>query len=229
MAFRALSLFAVAAVAEKIADWENGAKFEKCLKITDLETKTLDDDITLYDRDEGGCCPEGTVPGVKHTNLYQGPQIICGFKDDGSLSMSTGSSNGVKTCTYNQCFVWKQGVECADGSQRLNGCCAEADDCSGNACGFKETCKNYAKYFNNVYSERTNYCTIYHKDYSSLGYAGTSQKTDDIADGSLVIDKLYTFTQCAGDAGSSGGSSDVNSAAQFSVSAVIALLCLKLM
>jgi hypothetical protein len=189
--------------AVKIADMEQGAAFDKCISITDLETKTIDDDITLVDREDGGCCPDGTVPGVKYTTSYFGPQIVCGFKTDGSVQVSTGSSNGNKVCTYNSCYVLKQNVECADGRQFLNGCCAAPADCSGNACGFKASCKNYASSFNNVYSNKVNYCTTYDKDYGTKGWAGTSDKADDQADGKLQADKLYTYTQCA--AGSTSG------------------------
>merc|ERR1712224_737786 len=80
-----------------------GAEFDKCISNSDFQGKTLEDDITLIDRDANGCCPAGSVPGAKHYDKYVGAQVICGFKSDGSVAVSTGSSNGVKTCTTNAC------------------------------------------------------------------------------------------------------------------------------
>ena len=62
-AFLALG-FASIVGSEKIGDMDQGAEFTKCISKTDLETKTLDDDITLIDR-VGDCCPAGSVPGVR--------------------------------------------------------------------------------------------------------------------------------------------------------------------
>merc|ERR1719217_184261 len=99
-----LSLTATTALADahgekmKFADSEQGAAFDKCIKIEDFTTKTLDDEVEVVARDEGGCCPDGYVPGAKHYNNYVGAQVICGFKADGSVAPSTGSSNGAKTC-----------------------------------------------------------------------------------------------------------------------------------
>ena len=100
----------------KIADMEQGLEFTKCINNTDLQTKTLDDDITLIDRRVDGCCPAGSSPGVKYYNNYRGAQIVCGMKDDGTVALSTGSSNNVKTCTYNKCYVMKQNIPCKDGT-----------------------------------------------------------------------------------------------------------------
>merc|ERR1719389_1659144 len=154
---------------------DQGAEFTKCIKITDLETKTLDDDIDLVDKETGGCCPDDTVPGVKYYNSYRGAQVVCGFKDDGTVALSTGSSNGAKTCTYNKCYVMKQNLECKDGTkQLLNGCCGAKPQTN-----FKAQCKFYDKSFNNAYSEKVQFCTTYDKDYGSKGWAGTSAATDD--------------------------------------------------
>jgi hypothetical protein len=225
------------ASADKLIDFEEGSLFTKCLKITDLETKSIEDDIELVERDASGCCPNATVPGVKHTNMYVGPQVVCGLKDDGTISLSTGSSNGVKTCTYNSCFVMKQNLECEDGSkQRINGCCAPKADCAGNNCGFKELCKNYNNNFNNAYSESADYCTVYHKNYGTVGNEGTSLKTDDVdmsGDAKkLVTDKVYVYARCEG--GSSGSSSlndslsgAVKTTASGSMMAVAVLLAVK--
>merc|ERR1712194_50873 len=174
--------------------------------------KTIEDDITLVERDAQGCCPTDTVPGAKHTTTYEGPQVVCGIKDDGSVTMSTGSSNGVKTCTYNSCFVMKKNLACAaDGSkQMINGCCATKASCNSNACGFKADCKNYGSSFNNVYSQSVGYCTTYDKDYGTKGYAGTLAATDDVdtsgSEKKLLVDKVYTYTRCAG--GSAGAASN---------------------
>jgi len=203
VAFLALGAATIAG-SVKITDMEQGAEFTKCISKTDLETKTLDDDITLIDRVDG-CCPAGSVPGVKHTNQYAGAQILCGMKDDGTLALTTGSSNGVKTCTYNKCYVMKQNIPCADGTkQRLNGCCGAKPQTN-----FDAQCKFYDKSFNNAHSEKVQYCTTYDKDYGSKGYAGTSAKTDDVAGGKLQVAKLYTYTPCPGSlqGGGGGGSS----------------------
>merc|ERR1712224_1095195 len=107
-----------------------------------------------------------------------------------------GSSNGVKTCTYNHCYVYKQDLSCKTGGakQRLNGCCAEPSSCSRTACGFETDCKSYAYNFNNAHSESVKYCLTYHKNYK---IENTAAKTDDQADHKLQIDKLYVYTACA--------------------------------
>lgn len=186
----------------KIGEMDQGAEFTKCISNTDLETKTLDDDITLVDRVDG-CCPAGSVPGVKLFASYSGAQIICGMKDDGTVALSTGSSNGKKTCTYNKCYVMKQNIPCKDGTkQRLNGCCGAKPQTN-----FDAQCKFYDKSFNNAHSEAVKYCTTYDKDYGTKGWAGTAEKTDNVADGKLQVDKLYTYTPCPGNMVGGGGSS----------------------
>jgi hypothetical protein len=200
-AFLALGVATIAG-SVKIGDMEQGAEFTKCISNADLETKTLDDDITLIERVDG-CCPAGSVPGVKFFASYSGAQIVCGMKDDGTVALSTGSSNGVKTCTYNKCYVMKQNIPCKDGiKQRLNGCCGAKPQTN-----FDAQCKFYDKSFNNAHSEKVNYCTTYDKDYGSKGRAGTSAKTDDVAGGKLQVDKLYTYTPCPGNLVGGGGSS----------------------
>lgn len=187
-------------VATKLADMEQGAKFEKCITIADWEGKTLADDITLQDRDANGCCPTGTVPGVRHYSKYVGAQVVCGFKSDGTVATSSSTSDGVETCTYNQCYIWKQNIACSSGVQRLNGCCAAKADCTGSACGFKEACKHYA--YNNPGNSDAQYCLSYNKDYK-MEY--TSAKDDDQADDKLQTDKVYQYTACAGGAGDDAG------------------------
>jgi len=204
-----LSLTATGAVAEtmKFADSEQGAAFDKCIKIKDFTTKTLDDEVEVVARDEGGCCPEGYTPGAKHYNNYQGAQVVCGFKEDGKVALSTGSSGGKKTCTYNGCYVMKQGLSCkspkGDTKQLLNGCCAAEVYCGTNGCSFEENCKNYAYTFNTVYSEKVNYCLSYAKTYAMD--VGTADKTDDVKEGKLVVENVHTYTACAG--GAAGGGS----------------------
>jgi len=188
---------------------EQGAKFEHCIAIADWEGKTLADEIALQHRDANGCCPAGTVPGVKHKSSYVNAQVVCGFKADGTVAMSTSTSNGVTTCTYNQCYIWKQHLECdASGSmQRLNGCCAAPADCTSNNCGFKTGCKNYAYSQGNMMAnDEAKYCATYNTNYK-MEY--TSVRTDDQANDKLQIDKVYTYTACSG--GSGGGSSNPGS------------------
>jgi len=197
---RAVGVAAVLAVASaaKVAlnTYDQGASFTKCINITDFETKTLADEIDLIDRDANGCCPEYSVPGAKWKANYKGAQVVCGFKADGTVALTTGTTNGNKTCTYNSCYVDKQNLPCADNStQLLNGCCAAT---TGSNTGFGAQCKNYYYNFNNAYSKRVQYCTTYDKDYGSLGKAGTPGKTDDQADGKLVVANISTFTLCAG-------------------------------
>lgn len=115
-------------------------------------------------------------------------------------SPSTGSSNNVKTCTYNKCYVMKQNIPCKDGSkQRLNGCCGAKPQTN-----FDAQCKFYDYNFNNAYSEKVEYCLTYDKDYGTKGKAGTSTQTDDVADGKLQVDKLYVYTPCPGNMVSGG-------------------------
>lgn len=197
-----LSLTAAIALAEtmKFADSEQGAAFDKCIKIEDFTTKTLDDEVEVVAREEGGCCPDGYTAGAKYYNSYQGAQVVCGFKDDGTVKTSTGSSNGAKTCTFNNCYVMKQGLTCKeDTKQLLNGCCGATKGSRT----FEDACLSYDKSYNTVYKNTVEYCLSYDKDYGSKGWSGTADKTDDQADGKLVVENLYTYTPCAG--GSAGG------------------------
>merc|ERR1719162_1485581 len=99
-----------------LTDLEQGAKFDKCIRIADWSSKRLSDEVDVAERDANGCCPDGFTPGVKHYDNYVGAQVVCGFKADGTVATSTSTSNGVKTCTYNQCYVWKQNLECVSGN-----------------------------------------------------------------------------------------------------------------
>jgi len=205
---RAVGVAAVLAVAsaEKVAlnTYDQGASFTKCINITDFASKTLADEIDLIDRDEsGGCCPEGSVPGAKWYASYKGAQVVCGFKADGTIATSSSTSNGVKTCTYNNCYVDKQNLPCADDSkQLLNGCCAGTTAANT---GFPTQCKNYYSSLSNAYSESYKYCTTYDKDYGTKGWAGTAEATDDQADGKLVPANIYTYTPCEGGGDGDGG------------------------
>jgi len=195
-----LALISVAG-AVKLIDMKQGEEFTKCIKIEDFKTKTLADEIQLADRElSGGCCPDKTVPGVKFYSSYMSAQVVCGFKDDGSISLTTGSSNGVKTCTYNKCFVQKQNIGCKDGTkQLLNGCCGTKPQTN-----FKDDCKSYDNSFTSVYGDAVPYCRTYNKVFKM---EGTTDKTDDIKDGILVIDNLYTYTPCKGGSSTGGGGS----------------------
>lgn len=212
-----------------LSSYGHGEVFDKCIKISDWESATLSSDIELSDRDSNGCCPAGSVPGQKHTTSYTGAQVTCGFKADGTIQMSTSTSNGVSTCTYNNCFVQKWDFTCEDGSKMLlNGCCAAPDACSGNACGFQADCKNYASSMSNVHSESTEYCTTYHKNYGTIGMHGTAVASDDVTDAdppALNMDNLYMYALCEEGGGSSGGSNTASMArAQQALSAAVAVL-----
>jgi hypothetical protein len=203
-ALPALSLLFAAVVvgtsAVKIADMDQGAEFTKCLNISDWQTKTLADYITLFDRMANGCCPKGTLPGHKFYTAYKSPQIVCGFKADGSIKVSITSGTNAK-CEYNKCYVDKQNLACADDSkQLLNGCCAKTTYWNS---GFPATCKNYyyAKQSTGVNGDKMIYCTTYHKSYSAKGRAGTTKKDDDQAAGKLVPANIDTYATCDGSAG----------------------------
>jgi len=206
----ALSLFFAAVVvgtsAIKIADMEQGAEFTKCLNITDWETKTLADDITLSDRLANGCCPAGALPGHKFYTAYKSPQIVCGFKADGTVKVSITSGTNAK-CEYNKCYVDKQNLACADDSkQLLNGCCAKT---TGANTGFPATCNNYhyKGQSTGVNGDKIVYCTTYHKNYGTKGRAGTTKKDDDQAGGKLVPANIDTYATCDGSTGGAAGSS----------------------
>jgi len=170
------------AYAATIGEMAQGAEFTKCIKITDYNSKTLADDVTLVDRNAvTGCCPAGNTPGIKHYNSYWGAQIECGWKDDGTVSVSTGT-----TCNYGKCYVIKQDLECSDGTkQLLNGCCGPKG-----ATTFKTGCEKYDYVANTV-----RYCLSYETNYEM---DGTAEKTDDQLDGKLQLDKLYVYSPCAG-------------------------------
>jgi hypothetical protein len=151
---------------------------------------------------EGGCCPQGFIPGAKSYNQYQGAQVVCGFKADGTVAISQGSSGGSKTCTYNKCYVHKQNLPCSDGSRQLiNGCCGKTkSDRKFETPG----CLHYDYTLNNAFNQQYEYCLSYDRYYGSKGYSGTNDKTDDQDESQLQVGNLYTYTPCAG--GDVGGS-----------------------
>merc|ERR1719201_1315087 len=205
-----LSLAATTVLGEtmKFADSEQGAAFDKCLKIEDYNTKTLDDEVEVVAREEGGCCPDGYTAGAKYYTSYQGAQIVCGFKEDGTVATSKGSSNGVKTCTFNSCYVVKQGLPCKeDTKQLLIGCCGATKGSRT----FQDSCMSYDYTYNTVYQNTVEYCLTYDKDYGTKGWYGTADLADDQAEGKLVVENLYTYTPCeGGSAGSSAASAETS-------------------
>jgi hypothetical protein len=214
-----LSAVVIGATAIKIADMEQGAEFTKCVSISDFQTKMLADDITLLDRLANGCCPKDSVPGKKWVTGYKGAQIVCGFKADGTIATSTTSGTNAK-CTYNKCYVDKQNLACADDTkQLLNGCCAATTKANT---GFPALCKNYFQTITTVNKDKVNYCTTYHKNYGTVGRAGTTVKTDDQADGKLQPDKIDTYATCAGGsgAGASGAGTGATTGATTTTSGV---------
>jgi len=190
----------------KIGDLAQGSEFTQCIKITDFNTKSLADEVEVTDRVDG-CCPEGYIPGIKHYNNYWGAMVICGFKEDGSVSLSTKTSNSVKTCEYNKCYVVKMAVTCADKSMMtLDGCCPKDQ--------YTADCLKYVKSAS-FFNEKVSYCLNYQKKYK---LEGTTEKTDDqvTVDGktSLSIANLKAYTVCPGGfTGVGGGTSAATPAA----------------
>jgi len=193
-----LSLAAGPSLALKFGDLAQGAEFSQCIKITDFNSKSLADDVEVVDKADG-CCPEGSIPGIKWYNQYWGSMIVCGFKDDGSVNMGTSTSNGVKSCEYNKCYVVKMDITCADDSKmKLDGCCPKDQ--------WTADCKMYSK-SQSFFNEKVTYCLSYAKKYT---LDGTVDKTDDQVDGKLSLTGAYAYTGCApfgGNLGGSGGSS----------------------
>jgi hypothetical protein len=197
------SVGSVTTTTVKFGDMAQGAAFDKCIAICDFNSKTLSEDVRVTDRMDGGCCPQGFIPGAKYYAQYQGAQVVCGFKDDGSVALSTGSSNGKKTCTYNGCYVQKQNLPCSDDSRQLiNGCCGKTKGSRT----FQDGCKSYDYVLKNAYNQQYEYCLSYDKDYGTKGNVGTAAATDDIKDGSLQTGNLNTYTPCAGSEVGGGGS-----------------------
>jgi len=188
MNFVTIGLLIVGTTAEtlKVGDLAQGSEFTKCIKITDFNSKTLTDDVEVTDKVDG-CCPEGYIPGIKNYNNYWGAMVVCGFKDDGSVAMSSSTSNSVKSCTYNKCYVVKMDLTCKDSSKMtLDGCCPKDQ--------WDDNCKMYTK-SQSFFTEKVGYCLSYAKNYE---LEGTNDKTDDVVDGVLSLTNLKSYTECAG-------------------------------
>jgi len=204
--FTASMMFAVGALADKIGDMDQGAEFTKCIALDDFHSKTLDDDITLHDRDANGCCAEGHVPGAKLYTAYQGSQIACGVEDDGTAGgYSSSSSNGVTTCDYGKCYVFKQGLACSDDTmQLLNGCCGATKSSRT----FTDDCMSYDYTHSTATageSATTEYCLTYDQNYGTKGNEGTTEADDDIADGKFLVENFNSYAACEGGSVSGGG------------------------
>jgi len=211
-------LMSTGALATKIADMDQGAEFTQCISLSDWNTKTADDDITLTDKDASGCCGEGHVPGVKLYASYWGAQVVCAVGDDGSIgSYSTSSSNGNNTCDYGKCYVMKiaDKITCAENAAPLlNGCCGATK----NSRTFSTTCLSYDYTLSTGTAgdnAEAEYCLTYHKDYGTIGYSGTAEATDDIADGVFQVDKFYAYAPCAE---GGGGGSEADSTQRMTIS-----------
>jgi len=212
----------------KFADAEQGAAFDKCIKIEDWNTKTLDDEVEVVAREEGGCCPNGTLPGVAHNMANTGAQVICGFTGEfTAVKVSTGA----QTCTYNKCYVHKQGLTCKDDTkQLLNGCCGA----TWGKRTFKANCKGEDQPRNpgtgdllprlkTVYGNEYEWCISTDVDYRKLddprddvdgyGRVGTDGFADDQKDGKLVVENMYVYTPCEGSFAGPATSDTVRTAA----------------
>jgi len=198
MHFLTIGLLIASTTAEtlKVGDLAQGSEFTKCIKITDFNSKTLNDDVEVTDKVDG-CCPEGYIPGIKWYNNYWGAMVVCGFKEDGSVAMSSSTSNSVKSCTYNKCYVVKMDLTCKDSSKMtLDGCCPKDQ--------WDDDCKMYTK-SQSFFSEKVGYCLSYAKNYK---LEGTNEKTDDVVDGVLSLTNVKAYTECAGAfGGTSSGTS----------------------
>jgi len=190
-----------------ISTLATGTQFTKCIKTTDYETKKITESVQVADYLSNGCCPDDSIPGVKHYNKYYGAQVICGFQDDGAVSASAKTSNGATTCTYNKCFVVNlNGHTCKDGSKMtINGCCPKDQ--------WQADCKMYSK-SQTLNKKKVNYCLSYAKSYKMEGTVDT--KDDITSDGKLSLDNLYVFTPCTGVSvvGAPDGTTDASGAVQ---------------
>lgn len=206
--FAAIAAFAATANAVVIGEMEQGAPFTQCIDVEDFSSKTLHDDITLVDRDANGCCPDNTVPGARAVSTYQGAQIQCGFTDDyvttGGIASASSTSNGVRSCSYNNCYVVKQDLTCSDDTkQSLNGCCGDGP------LTFSDSCSHY-HYTNpmNHGGDPWMYCLTYNKVYVM---EHTADYADDIVDDKFVPGAFYTYTPCEGSMAAEGYSATTES------------------
>jgi len=191
----------------RLSDLDQGAPFNKCICIGDWNTKDFNDLINVRDKDELGCCPLGTVPGAQAVGSYQSAQVVCGFTSDGSLNINVNTAFG---CDYEQCYVDKQNIPCADGTSiRLNGCCAGSPSGQGDVTDAARldyadsaSCLGYTWEFPTAISlfDFFEVCSHYHTDYSSATDVGTAATADDVDAGNAGFntDNYATYRRCAG-------------------------------
>lgn len=198
-----LLIVSTAAETLKVGDLAQGSEFTKCIKVTDFNSKSLADEVEVTEKVDG-CCPEGYIPGIKWYNNYWGAMVVCGFKDDGSVQMKMSTSNSVKSCEYNKCYVVKMDITCKDDSKMtIDGCCPKDQ--------YTDDCLSYTK-SQTFFKEKVSYCLSYAKKYS---LEGTNEKTDDqvTTDGvtSLSLTNLKSYTVCPGGFGGAAASGEASS------------------
>jgi len=202
----------------KLASYEHGEEFDKCISIADWNSKTPYEDIDLFDREAAGCCPRNTIPGAPYGNAALerrfGPRVVCGFKDDDTLEFRTGlgedgygvntwkNPEAINTCSFNKCFVIKQDVGCELGGVNfLNGCCPipPMEVCgSQDRCGFPSGCEFTAYGPSGAYREGSiRHCF---PRATPPAWVGTPDKRDDWSDGKLVLDNFERYASCPGPA-----------------------------
>merc|ERR1719324_1649581 len=114
--------------------------------------------------------------------------------------MAMTTSNSVKTCESNKCYVVMMDITCADNSKmKLDGCCRDDADLDADGNGKHTTqwtadCKMYSK-SQTFFGTKVGYCLSYAKKYK---LEGTNEKTDDVVDGTLSLANLKAYTVCAG-------------------------------
>lgn len=203
-----------------------GAPFNDCICILDWNTKDYNDEISIYDKDDSGCCPRGTVPGVQATANYQSAMIVCGFNADGTITGGTsGTQSNAGVCNYEQCYVDKQNLPCAGtgaSRQRINGCCNGNSQGSSWGCGDvtqamrldyadsagvtdAATCLGYAYTPETLHSTGSardyfEYCSHYNSVFSGTTDVGTAATADDIDDGEAGFntENYGTYERCVG-------------------------------
>eukprot|EP00929_Paragymnodinium_shiwhaense_P002329 TRINITY_DN102558_c0_g1_i1.p1 TRINITY_DN102558_c0_g1~~TRINITY_DN102558_c0_g1_i1.p1 ORF type:complete len:275 (-),score=31.54 TRINITY_DN102558_c0_g1_i1:590-1378(-) len=182
-------------------DTEDGAPFTKCVGVHDFEAKTLLDNVTLQERNADGCCPPGTLPGAEHVPGRAGAQIVCGFSHEAGVKFETNQRNFLAPCTYSECYINKQNVACLNGTQRLNGCCAEAE-CSSESCGFGDDCTHVLRTVQDLgKAAKSRVCATYHKDWMSEDTVGTDDDDDDFENTSgtkkMLPCNVFSFASCS--------------------------------
>lgn len=195
---------------DKISNYAQGARWsDKCILISDWNSKDYDDDIHVIARNSTtGCCPEGFIPGVEATaaGSYISGQVVCGIGSDGTqTAFSRSTSNGVTTCNYGQCYVIKNVMDCTgeDSKININGCC-HATGGTASTLTFPELCLGYFhRTVDDQMDNTAKYCLTYNKTYA---LHGTADETDDVVDEMLVLNGLkysdanakgyYYYTPC---------------------------------